>query len=130
MDSNITERIPGAAELIQWFGKFPHFHDANVEELHVRGDGSGTLRIKSWRMTDRVDEKGYFVLEKHFVATFQLMGISHVELSEFQPGQAILFSLEINESDTGFELVLESSYGVSGSIRLQALQLTFEPAIS
>ena len=37
--SDVISQIPGAPELAAWFGYFPGFHDAYIEELSISGEG-------------------------------------------------------------------------------------------
>ena len=117
--------IPGAVELSKWFGGFPSFHDANAE-LQINGDGTGWLKAYGFGMTDKVDQNGYYVLEKHFVATFLFEKLRSVALTEFQPGRSILYDLDIKKSGDSFEISFGSSYGVAGSIIAERLSITFE----
>jgi hypothetical protein len=121
------DEIPGAPELAAWYGTFPSLHDANVIDFHIGVDGSGFMVIDAFRTTSRVDENGYFILDKHFSATFQFENIETVSLSDFLPGQAILFDFKIDKSDTLFNVRFSSSYGFDGAITMKNLSVTFEP---
>ena len=121
--------IPGAAELTEWYGGYPGFHDANAT-IQLFEDGTALLKISGHKMTDRVDEKGFFILEKHFVATFFFNELVSLSLSDFLPGHAILFQLDIVKSGDVFEVQFESSYGFCGSIHARKLSVRFEPLTS
>jgi hypothetical protein len=123
----IIDEIPGASELSLWFGRFPSFDDANVEDFQIRGDGTGYLKVRTFRTTDKVDSKGYFVLEKRCLVTLRLEGVNAVELTEFMAGQAIIFDLEIEKSPDQFEVTVESSYGFGGVLRMGRISIEFEP---
>jgi hypothetical protein len=118
--------IPGAVELSNWFGGFPSFHDANAD-LQINCAGTGWLKAFGFRVTDKVDEKGFFVLEKHFAATFFLDEIQSVSLTDFLPGLSILYGLDIKKSDEDFVMTFDSSYGMAGSIVSRRIRLEFEP---
>jgi hypothetical protein len=109
------DEIPGAPELAAWYGTFPSLHDANVIDFHIGVDGSGFMVIDA------------FILDKHFSATFQFENIETVSLSDFLPGQAILFDFKIDKSDTLFNVRFSSSYGFDGAITMKNLSVTFEP---
>ncbi len=100
------DEIPGAAELSDWFGGLPGFHDGYAT-LQVSEDCTAFLKVHGFKMTDRVDEKGYYILEKHFVATFFFEELVSISIADFQPGAAILSSLDIAKSDGVFEVQLE-----------------------
>lgn len=124
-----AHELPGAKDLVAWYESFPGFHDADVEQLQINGDGTEVLKVKAHRMTDRVDSDGYFVLEKQFIGTFSFSGISAINLTEFMKG-CIIFSLDIRRLADGFEIDIHSSYGFGGIIRAQNIEITFEPQVS
>src|SRR5580698_9297712 len=116
MTEECIAAIPGMAELCKWLGFPPVFHDAYVTALNISGEGEATLALRSWVMTNRVDERGYYILEKHFTAKFTLRGITSVELSDFQPGQAIIGFLDIQKIEKNFRMTFDTSYGFAGTI--------------
>ena len=120
-------RIDGAAELAAWYGGFPRFHDGYVREFQLRVDGSGHIRLRGWKMTDKVDERGYFIMEKRFQASLFFEGATRAELSDFQPGQAILYDLEIRQDGDDIAIVMQSSYGFDGVLRTKTLRIEFQP---
>ncbi len=63
------KEISGAAELHDWFGYWPSFHDAEIVSLHLNRQGRSSLRLLTWEMTKDIDEKGYYVLTKHALAS-------------------------------------------------------------
>jgi hypothetical protein len=46
-----VKEISGAAELHDWFGYWPIFHDAEIISLHLNREGSSSLRVHTWEMT-------------------------------------------------------------------------------
>ena len=76
----------------------PHFHDAYLLEITLRGGGPSTLRIHGRNTTNHVDEKGYLRLEKHAVVTLTLEEVTHVALDDFDLPKAIINSLQIGEA--------------------------------
>lgn len=127
MTEECKAAIPGMSELCAWLGFTPVFHDAYVTALNINGEGGATLALRSWVMTNRVDERGYYILEKHFTATFKLQGISSVELSDFMPGQAIIGLLDIEQTEKGFRMEFDTSYGFAGTIDCASLSIEFAP---
>jgi hypothetical protein len=127
MKLDCAQDIPGAPELINWFGHFPSCHDANVVKFAIHGDGSGLMEVDAHQMTDKVDAKGYFVLDKHCRITFRFDGIQSVQLADFRPGQAILYDLKISRSEGEFLFGINTSYGFAGHIRMKSLRVEFSP---
>lgn len=127
MTSDQTLRaVPGGSELIEWFGGVPHFHDGELLSIELRNPGLSRLRIHAWRMTDEVDEDGYYVLDRHAVVTLVLDEVTHVELFGFhEPG--IILDLAILEVEDGYQVEWGSSCGVEGMLRARRLRIELQP---
>jgi hypothetical protein len=134
-DRALLESLPGGAELIAWFGGVPTFHDALLERLDLDGR-SATIGLKVFRMTDRVDGHGYFLLDRHASVTIRLIDIGFLRL-EGDSG-TIVSSLGIRRSAEGaagkpgcaggLELRIERSVGLEGSIHARRVELSLVPA--
>ena len=66
--------IQNQQALIDIFGEYPSFHDAEVLSILLDRDGEAspslTIQIHAWHMTNEVDQKGYFILKNQTVITF------------------------------------------------------------
>ena len=125
-DEAILRDIPGGAALIDWFGCVPHFHDAVLLEIVLNSKGRSTLRIHAWQMTDKLDARGYFVLDKHIVVTILLEEVTYIALSDYDlPG--IIFDFEVTRTDEGVQLAWDGSYGVEGTLRAKKAQFDLRP---
>jgi hypothetical protein len=121
--------LTGGAALLEWFnGRVPSFHDAEVLTLTLEREGEiGSLRIYTFEMTSETDANGYFVLRKHAVVSFQLAGITGLELTDFNH-QNVIGGLSLSRTSTGgFRLELESCYGLFGVIEAQTVSIAVEP---
>ncbi|GAA2820233.1 hypothetical protein [Aminobacter aminovorans] len=117
--------IPGARELIDWFGFVPHFHDAEMFDIDLSSSRSGQLKIRAFRMTAQVDDQGYFILDRHVVVTLTLESISEISLSDFHlPG--IIGDLVVVRSGDEFRVEWDASYGVAGRIAAARVRFDFE----
>jgi Immunity protein 50 len=122
----VLDLIPGGRALIDWFGRVPRFHDAELSEIALFSKAPSTLRIRTWQMTDKVDERGYYVLDEHVVVTVTLETVTDVSLCDFHlPG--IISDLDITQADDGFELRWSGSYGVAGTIRCKRASFHLQP---
>jgi hypothetical protein len=65
MKTTALYEIPGGQALIDWFGRVPNFHDADLIRIDLVSNGLSILNLWTWQMTDKVDDRGYFILEKH-----------------------------------------------------------------
>lgn len=98
-----VEDVPGATELISWFGCWPSFHDAQFLVLHVLRIGESWLKIHTWQMTNSTDDSGNFVRDKHVVVTFRIFGIQQLKVRDINPHNAIA-ELKLNEVHGGIEI--------------------------
>ena len=125
MPAEISE-ISGTAELENWFGYWPSFHDAEIIALHLNRKGSSSLRVHTWEMTKEIDENGYYVLAKHIVVEFIFEAVHGLSLNGFNH-QNVIFGLAIEKADSGFRLTLDDCYGLAGSIEAEKMSLRLTP---
>jgi len=118
--------IHGAAELQEWFGYWPSFHDAEIVGLHLNRKGSSSLRVHTWEMTKEIDEKGYYLLAKHVVVEFIFEAVSGLSLNGFNH-QNVIFGLAIEKTNAGFRVTLDDCYGLAGSIEAENMSLRLTP---
>lgn len=71
----IKNNIDGSAGLIDWFGHWPAFHDAEVTEICLSRDNDSWVKVHTWKTTGEVDANGHFVTEKDVIVTFWIEGI-------------------------------------------------------
>ena len=76
-------------------------------------------------MIDKVDSKGFFILESHVVVTFVFEEVTSVNLVEFMEG-AILDHVNIRKSSDEFEFTIDSSYGFHGSLWARQVRVEFQ----
>jgi hypothetical protein len=114
--------IPGAADVIAWFGCWPTFHDAEV--LSILLDRSAGSRVVI-----------HAVSAKHAIVTFRLEGFPRDQYGmtntslEFFSGQNILGSASVNKIPGGYELLLEGCCGVEGSVVCERMSVELEPGV-
>jgi hypothetical protein len=127
--------IPGAHQVIGWFGQWPSFHDAEVVSITLNRSGESSVLVHAFENTREVDAHGRFVLTKHAMVTFHCEdwpldgeGISNTHLDFFN-AQNVLSSLVVNKVAQGWEIVLNTVYGVDGVITTERLSVTLEPGI-
>jgi len=118
--------VSGTAELHDWFGYWPDFHDAEIVSLHLNRRGESSLRIHTWETTREVDEKGCYAQAKHVVVEFILENVSDLSLNGFNH-QNVVFGLAIQKTASGFRLTLEECYGMAGTIEADGISLRLRP---
>jgi hypothetical protein len=138
-DPELFASLPGGSAILDWFGVTPSFHDAKLAGIDI-SRGTATIKIDTFRMTTEVDERGYFVLDRHAQVTIAIGKVSGLILQgEAQSIIAQLSIRRISEDRTGFdtcegpragdfEISFETSYGLEGSIFGQEIILDLAPA--
>ncbi len=128
------EKIKNSNLLIDVFGRFPSFHDAEVLRITLdRGDRrdfypSLEALIHVFEVTREVDESGRYQLKNHVLVLFRFSKIVNLELKDFFL-QNVLWDLEIiNLSDrerdkVTFKVVFRASVGLSASFHCDAVSI-------
>ena len=122
---NGLNAIVGAQELHDWFGYWPSFHDAEIMSLHLNRHGLSFLLIHTWEMTSKVDERGFYVLEKHVVVEFVLEGVSEMDLCDFNH-QNVILGLSLERKDAEYVLTLDPCYGLGGTISVEKVSIRLQ----
>jgi hypothetical protein len=125
LDSKLLE-IHGAQGLYDWFGYWPKFHDAEVVSLHLDRREPSSLLVHTWEMTNKVDDRGYYAMEKHVVVEFLLEEIAKLELHGFSH-QNVIFGLDLEKQDEGFVVSLDPCYGLTGTIQAKKITIRLTP---
>ncbi|WP_459456124.1 hypothetical protein [Rhizobium sp. No.120] len=128
--TSVLSDIPGGKTLLEWFGRLPRFHDAKLLEISFPGSGAGLMRIHAWNMTDQVDAKGYFLLDKHAIVTLVLEEVSAISCADFEMVPGTIFDLEIARMDENFRIEWDASYGVSGFVIAKHIKISLVPTDS
>jgi hypothetical protein len=139
-DENLFASLPGGQAVIDWFGFCPVFHDATLERLELSG-GSALLSVRAHRMTSKIDENGFYILDRHASVTLRMRGVTGVRL-EGDAG-SIISELLIRRLQTGasradwqscagpvagnIEVMFDTSIGLCGSIFAKELAFELQP---
>ncbi|MGU3492845.1 hypothetical protein ACLBXM_02280 [Xanthobacteraceae bacterium A53D] len=118
---------PGQAALVEWFGRMPGFHDAELLELRLVPGGESVMRLHAWLITDRLDANGYFISDRHAQVKLVLDRVTRVACTDMDLFPAIVLRLDIVPSDAGVQIVWETSYGVEGMVEARALRFELAP---
>ena len=126
MADTALHAIPGGQALIEWFGFTPNFHDAELQSISITNTGPCTLRIRAFRITHQVDDRGFYVLDKHVVVTVTLTAVSHVFLSDFDMAGGI-FDLQITTKEGGYGVSWEGVCDDRGTLRAKEVRVDLQP---
>jgi len=125
---SLLQAISGAQQLFDWFGSWPSFHDAEVLSIELNRTGPSKLRVHTFRITDKVDESGHHVCDKHCIVTFILNQITVSKLAHFNHQNA-LSDLGLHLENDEFVFDLAPAYGVEGSIRAREVAIELSPGL-
>jgi immunity protein 50 of polymorphic toxin system len=120
------EEIPGAADLHDWFGYWPDFHDAEIISLHLNRKGVSSLRVHVWDTMKELDEKGHYVMAKDVVVEFVFDNVFELALNGFSQ-QNVISGLDVEKVGSGFRLTLGACYGMAGSIEAERMSFRITP---
>jgi Immunity protein 50 len=119
------EAVAGYEALVERFGRWPSFHDAEVLALRLddgsRSDGRVSLEIDVhvFEITREIDAFGYLVLRHHTLVTLRFDGVSELELDTFgrqNALDALLLDLDGAELTVG----LPANNGLEASFRCES----------
>lgn len=129
--ASVYESIAGGPELLEWFGRVPSFHDAEIIGLSLNRTTVSSLVLHAWNMTNVIGADGYYVNERHAVVTFFFEEIVDLLLEGFSPQNVIgglslqSVSAEANAHSEAIEVSLEDCYGLSGYVRARGVSVCF-----
>lgn len=136
-DKELFAALPGGQSVIDWFGFVPSFHDAKLDRLDLI-NGEALIRLRVFRIADAVDDRGFFVLDKHALVTIYFSNVTGVNLRG--DASSILSELgirRVSDVPIGFstcggpdpddiEVSFEASYGLEGSIYSREVKLSIQ----
>jgi hypothetical protein len=120
--NDIGVSLHGSDAVVQWFGGWPSFHDAEIISLSVARTGESVLRVYP------------YYPDKPATVDFIFAEITDMELGGFS-GQNVIFSLEIEEvidqtKEKAIRLTLSPCYGLAGRIDAKRLRVELVPGKS
>ena len=119
-------KIPGIDNVISHFGEWPSFHDAEIVEVHLHRKDASWIKINAWHMTNKINEKGHYIKDKHATVIFNFKDIIDIELVDFSH-QNVISSLDIEQVKEGYKLILWPCYGLSGYITAKDINISITP---
>lgn len=122
----LLSNLPGGQAIIDWFGKTPEFHDAEILNINLVLGEASSMRIHAWNMTDQVDSEGYFVTDKHAVIVVSFASVQMINLKDFDH-EGIIFDLELTGTQSRTEVSWTSSYGAEGQIVGEGVEFALNP---
>lgn len=120
---NDLPSIQGSDQLIQIFGGWPSFHDAEVLSARLDRNGSVVeLEVHVWRLTSDVDAGGFYRRENEIIVLLRFTGVTGLTLSGLNE-QNVLFGLEVEPAPGGIAVELFPCYGLGGSFVCESAEV-------
>jgi hypothetical protein len=121
MTNAIHLELPGAEKVVDWFGAWPSFHDAEILSLSLHRSGPSLLRIYP-----------YFPA-KPATVEFILEDVTDLALLDFSE-QNVIFDLKVeraeSQNETPLRLVLFPCFGLAGNIDAKSIRVDVTPGTS
>jgi hypothetical protein len=148
----IERLIHNAQLVVDFFGEWPAFHDAEVLKVTLLRDidspppwlrdGAASqgpcleAAIYAFSSSGKVDAAGYYDIIKQSKVTLRFYDVTELFIEDFN-GQNVLFALHINETQSGgdgenrLEVEFKTSYGMWSSFQCHSISVEsvkpFEP---
>ena len=119
--------IVDAQALVDWFGYWPDFHDAEILELVLRTGKPSILKLHTWEMLNEITEEGFYAQAKNCIVTFSLIDVIETSLKDFYSHQNVLLELSVEPSTYGWTIAIIPSNGLGGRLVAQEVWVEFEP---
>lgn len=139
MSATGPDLVEHAERLTAIFGRWPSFHDAEVDRIVFdrSGPDGPTLeaRIHVFRMTSAVDPAGYYVLANHTWVTFRFFDVLLNQFADFNH-QNVLDDVEITPASPdasdgrAIDVWFSSIYGVGAAFTCKRCEIvTAQPFV-
>jgi hypothetical protein len=111
-----TEQLfSNAALLMDRFGTWPSFHDAEVIRIELSRSPDITMDVYLFATSSQLDNRGYYRREQESIVTFIFRGVYEVTLLDFNE-QNVLQELAVSRQEDGdLRVEIFASYGFNGS---------------
>jgi hypothetical protein len=126
----LQERLSGATAVIEWFGRWPTFHDAEILEAAIVRDGVSRVRLFTWLMSNSLDKDGKYVRERPSIVEFELTDLGSVALSGGECGiQNVIGGLWFAEALEGrLRLTMSPMFGLYGFLEARHIAVKVTPS--
>jgi hypothetical protein len=137
-DKDLFLALDGAKQVVDCFGYMHDFHDATLSKLEL-SNGNAQIALNVCHMTDEVDGKGFFVLDRHALVTIHLTGVTGVSLTGAADSIVEQLNIRRVEADHNvgrtvagpvpgnFEVRWESAWGLEGAIFAREVRFELVP---
>jgi NADH:ubiquinone oxidoreductase subunit E len=125
LDARLLQSIPGISEVMERFGYWPSFHDAEIISLLLDRESDSVLKVHTFETLREVNDHGQYRTAKHSVVCFVMSDIQALHLDDFN-AQNVIFGLGLSKVGDVFTVTLDCCYGLCGSISAKSLRVVLE----
>ena len=120
---NAHELIEGHQLIVETFGEWPSFHDAEVRQLAMTVFGDKKidpvveLVIHGWKMTNEITSTGHYKLLNPSLIHLRFEGVSDLDVDGLNHQNVIerlVITATENSAEASLQIELEHCYGLSG----------------
>lgn len=111
-------------------GRWPTFHDAEVISLNLRRSTGGTgadllldVHVRDYAPRNEGTTQFEMACTASALIGLCFLDVADVKIEEFN-GQNVIHSLHFRNSNDGYDVKVESSYGLAGSWQCKRVQVT------
>lgn len=134
--------LPGAENIVAWYGDVPGFHDADLVYIHLLVGSSSSMGVKFWRLKPTLRNERVLEPVDQRIVVFTCDEVVDLELANFGPATELnalrvyrsveregrpRFSLA-QPATEDIDIVVEPHYGLSGWLRCRNLRVELGPA--
>lgn len=114
---------------MEWFGRWPSFHDAEIVSLELKREGESVLKISKFYAGPEPGHSSKSVDTQDAILTFVLEEITGLELYDFNH-QNVIFGLTIERAEgDAYKITLDGCYGLQGHVIAKRVRVAFEKRI-
>ncbi|WP_426492005.1 Imm50 family immunity protein [Hymenobacter sp. 102] len=125
-ENPVIGRIANASLVLEHFGYWPNFHDAEVKKVAFEANPgyypTVTFVLAAFQSSASTDAQGYFRQVKHCEIELRFTGIKEIDFDGFSH-QNVIFNLKFDEQGIDLICTLESSVGLDACVKAEAAEI-------
>jgi hypothetical protein len=128
MEEKSIADLEGGADLCEWFGGQPSFHDCRLLALEIRQGEPSRFAASIFRSGPEKDNDGFLIVSLRGEVSFEFQGLIEVELYDFEE-VAYLDGVTFFDDRDGISMKFEASAGVHGRIKSKKISISFRTTV-
>lgn len=123
-----VQAIENYQAILQRFGRWPSFHDAEIHSVWMDRAGADgpyiemRIHVHTWKA--EVDKEGRYIIDQQAMVTMRFSRIESAEIVGFNEQNAI-FDMEMQADQDRIKVEVSSSYGCAGSFTCKHIAVRY-----